>query len=56
MRRVRYQNRPCQLVGKLQQYRVGAFLERIAIYITALLPTTDTGNRYILVVRDYFTQ
>ena len=42
--------------GKLQQYRVGAPSERIAIDITDPLPTTETGNRYILVLSDYFTR
>ena len=43
-------------LGKHQQYRVGASFERIAIDITGPLPMTETGNRYILVVSNYFTR
>jgi len=40
----------------LQQYRVGAPLERIAIDILGPLTRTDKGNEYILVVGDYWTK
>ena len=40
----------------LQIYRVGAPMERIAIDIASPLPTTSSGNRYILVAMDYFTK
>ena len=40
----------------MKAYNVGAPLERIAIDITGPLPKTDAGNRYVLVVADYFTK
>ena len=40
----------------MQTYNVGAPLERIAIDVMGPLPTSDRGNKYILVVGDYFTK
>ena len=40
----------------LKQYVVGAPLERIAMDILGPLPLTTRGNRYVLVVTDYFTK
>jgi len=40
----------------LQQYRVGAPLERVAIDVLGPLPRTEDGNEYILVVGDYWTK
>ena len=40
----------------LQQYLVGAPMERIAIDLTGPLPRTRTGNTSIMVVADYFTK
>ncbi|XP_060085241.1 uncharacterized protein LOC132564610 [Ylistrum balloti] len=40
----------------LQQYVVGAPLERIAVDVMGPLPVTHLGNRYLLVVGDYFTK
>ena len=40
----------------LQQSLVGAPFERIALDILGPLPRTKRGNRYILVVMDYFTK
>ena len=40
----------------IKAYNVGAPLERIAIDITGPLPKTDAGNRYVLLVADYFTK
>ena len=37
-------------------YNVGAPLERIALDILGPLPETDKGNKYILVIADYFTK
>ena len=42
--------------GPMQQYNVGAPLERVALDILGPLPETCHGNRYILVISDYFTQ
>ena len=42
--------------GKLSQYIVGAPLERVALDILGPLPQTKQGNKYILVVVDYFTK
>lgn len=40
----------------LQQYMVGAPMERLAMDILGPLPLTPRGNRYVLVVTDYFTK
>ena len=39
----------------LQQYIVGSSMERLAMDILGPLPLTPRGNRYVLVVADYFT-
>jgi hypothetical protein len=41
--------------GKLHPYAMGAPMEQIAIDILGPLPRTDSGNRYLLVALDYFT-
>ena len=43
-------------VAPLQLYQVGAPMERIAVDIAGPFPTTERGNRFILVVMDYFTK
>ena len=40
----------------MKSYNVGAPLERIAINVTGPLPVSDRGNKYVLVVSDYFTK
>ena len=40
----------------LQQYRVGAPMERIALDVLGPFPESNRGNRVILVVGDYFTK
>ena len=47
---------PREKRSPLQQYPVGAPMERIALDILGPLPTSDRGNNYILVVGDYFTK
>ncbi|PIK43218.1 Retrovirus-related Pol polyprotein from transposon [Apostichopus japonicus] len=42
--------------AKLQSYRVGAPLERIALDILGPLPITDRGNKYVMIVADCFTK
>ena len=42
--------------GLLQQEPVGGRFERVAIDIMGELPLTENGNRYILVLSDYFTK
>lgn len=46
----RTQKTPMQIVG------TGSPMERLAIDILGDLPITDRGNRYVLVVSDYFTK
>ena len=40
----------------MKQYNVGVAVERIALDVMGPLPETDSGNKYILVVGDYFTK
>ena len=47
---------PKQVRAPLKQYQVGAPLERMAIDILGPMPVTEKGNKYILVVGDYFTK
>ncbi|GBM00489.1 Transposon Ty3-G Gag-Pol polyprotein, partial [Araneus ventricosus] len=42
--------------GRLQRYNVGAPFERMALDILGPLPVTTKGNRYVLVLMDYFTK
>lgn len=40
----------------MQIVRSGYLMERLAIDILGELPMTENGNRYILVISDYFTK
>ncbi|UYV82242.1 K02A2.6-like [Cordylochernes scorpioides] len=42
--------------GKLKIYNVGAPFERIAIDVAGPFPKSDLGNKYILIIMDYFTK
>ena len=42
--------------GQLQQYKPGAPFKRIARDVAGPFPVSNTGNRYILVVMDYFSK
>ena len=42
--------------GPMRQFIVGAPLERIAIDVLGPLPVSERGNRYLLIVADYFTK
>lgn len=42
--------------GKLRKYNTGEPLQRIAIDIMGPLPTTERGNKYIVVIADYFSK
>ena len=42
--------------ASMKQYSVGAPFERIALDIMGPLPESQQGNRYILVISDYFTR
>ena len=49
-------NPPRKAKAPMKQYIVGAPLERIAVDILGPLPETNDGNKYILVIADYFTK
>ena len=49
-------NPPKKPLAPLQQYAVGAPLERVAMDILGPLPKSDRGNVYVLVIGDYFTK
>jgi transposase InsO family protein len=40
----------------MRQYNVGAQLEKMAFDIAGSFPVTDSGNKYIIVVMDYFSK
>ena len=40
----------------MKKYNVGSPMERIAMDILGPLPTSDNGNKHILIVSDYFTR
>ena len=42
--------------GKMRQYNVGAPLERVAVDVAGPFPTTNSGNKYLLVTMDYFSK
>ncbi|GBM94262.1 hypothetical protein AVEN_254160-1 [Araneus ventricosus] len=41
---------------RIQRYNVGAPFERMALDILGPFPVTTKGNRYVLVLLDYFTK
>ena len=45
-----------KIKAPIAKYNVGSPMERIAIYVLGPLPITETGNKYILIVADYFTK
>jgi hypothetical protein len=45
-----------KLRGELQQPKVGAPMELVALDILGPLPITERGNKYILVIADYHTK
>ena len=47
---------PHRKKAKLKQFRAGGPMEIIAMDIMGPLPETDKGNKYILVISDYFTK
>ena len=47
------QRKVCAPMG---QYNVGAPLERIAVDVLGPLPASSRGNKYLLVIQDYFTK
>lgn len=49
-------NPPKSYKAPMKLYNVGAPMERIALDIMRPLPMTKQGNRYILVIGDYFTK
>ena len=40
----------------MAQYNVRASMERIAVDVLGPLPTSDSRNKYLLIVVDYFTK
>ena len=42
--------------GPMKQFIVGAPLERIAVDVLGPLPVSEKGNKYLLIVGDYFTK
>ena len=42
--------------AQMVTYQVGAAWERVAIDVMGPLPQTQAGNKYILVIQDYFTK
>ena len=38
------------------QHNVGAPMERIAVDVLGPLPESEQGNKYLLIVADYFTK
>lgn len=45
-----------KIKAPLGKYNVGFPMERIAIDVLGPLPTTDAGNKYIVIIADYFTK
>ena len=47
---------PRKTRAPMKQHNVGAPLERVAIDVLGPLPESASGNRYLLIVQDYFTK
>ena len=43
-----------KIKAPMAQHNVGAPMERIAIDVLGPLPTSESGNKYLLIVADYF--
>lgn len=50
------QQPPRKAKGNMMQYQVGAPIERVALDRVGPFPVSNHGNKYILVVTDYFTR
>jgi len=48
--------RPTKTKAPMAKYNVGSPMEHIAIDVLGPLPVTEAGNKYILIVADYFTK
>ena len=40
----------------MTQYNVGAPMVRLGIDVMGPLPETETGNKYVLIIMDYFSK
>ena len=47
---------PRKAKSKMKQYNVGVPMERVALDIIGKLPKSNKGNRYALIVSDYFSK
>ncbi|CAC5405922.1 unnamed protein product [Mytilus coruscus] len=47
---------PSRAKSKMKQYHVGAPMERVALDIIGPFPLSKKGNKYALIVSDYFTR
>lgn len=47
---------PGQSRAPLQQYQLGAPMDRVAVDIPDPFPSTPRGHRYVVVAMDYFTK
>lgn len=47
---------PGQSQALLQQFPVGAPLERVGVDVMGPFPVSEKGNKYVLTVMDYFTK
>ena len=47
---------PRKIRAPLSQYNAGSPMERIAVDVLGPLPTSEDGNKYLLIAADYFTK
>ena len=45
-----------KIQAPMAQYNVGVPMERLAADILGPLPVSDSGNKYLLIIADYFTK
>ena len=45
-----------KIKAPMRKYIVGSPMERIALDVLGPLPLTESGNKYIVVIADYFTK
>ena len=45
---------PKKIRAPLGQYNVGSLMEQVAIDVLGPLPTSEGGNKYLLITADYF--
>ena len=47
---------PSKIIAPLARYNIGSPMEQVAIDVLGPLPTSENGNKYMLIAADNFTK